>query len=204
MILAIVIFNHLDNASTSKKNEHDEHDSTIKQKPKNQISLFNYFSVAVAIFSIVYQSFVFYQALKETFLNNKDTFWLIIKLLTGLTIAYCTINFLNYKTNFLVSLKRKRRAAIIIICLIPFICGSWATKNAYNIIHGNDTLLIDADTKCNSAMGTQYRYISSLSDKAFALSLKDGSICVFKYNYLKLTPENKTYNQISNFEINRK
>jgi len=203
MILSIILINHLDNRPPSQKKEQNEKDTAIKSKQKKVKSIIIFILNLIPMLAAASQLIVVFQALKELFLNNKETFLLMIKLLIGLSVAYLVINFLNYKTNFLVNLGNRRRATIIIICLIPFICGSWATKNAYDIIHGSDTMLVDADTKCNSTNDTQYRYISSLSDKAFALSLKDGSICIFKYNYLQLTPEKKHYNKFSDIEINR-
>ena len=63
--------------------------------------------------------------------------------------------------------------------------------NSTDILLGRHTLLVKSDTQCKSSDNTKYRYISSISDKAFALSLKDGSICIFKYNHLELIPEKK-------------
>ncbi|WP_148070658.1 hypothetical protein [Raoultella terrigena] len=129
-------------------------------------------------------------SLKEMFSTDKDMFWLITRTFIGITITYAVSDYLNYKTNFLSNVKADRRLFIIIICIIPFICNIWAATNAYNIRHGKNTLIVQSDAQCNPSSETKYRYISSISEKVFALSLKDGSICVFKYNHLELTPEN--------------
>ncbi|AWC84816.1 MULTISPECIES: hypothetical protein [Enterobacter cloacae complex] len=98
------------------------------------------------------------------------------------------------KTTFLNELKLARRLAIIIICILPVVSYLWGYINSTKIINGRDTFLIQSDGQCKTPSNTKYRYISSISDKVFALSLSDGSVCVFKYNSLQLTPEQAVNN----------
>ncbi|EIV6849915.1 hypothetical protein L9335_001648 [Klebsiella aerogenes] len=107
-------------------------------------------------------------------------------------IAVIAIYLISKKTTFLMELKIGRKLAIFILCFIPVACYLWGHINSTKIMKGRDTLLVQSDGQCKSTPNTQYRYISSISDKAFAMSLTDGSICIFKYNSLKLTPEKKT------------
>lgn len=111
-------------------------------------------------------------------------FYFII-VLTSICIAFI----LDLKSEFLSYLKAFRRITIVSIIVTPAICYVMANINAKSIINGVNTSLIVTDIRCSDNPNEQFRYIASISDKAFALSLTDGSICVFKYNYLKLTPE---------------
>ncbi|MBB1228828.1 hypothetical protein [Pantoea pleuroti] len=105
-------------------------------------------------------------------------------------ISFIAIFIILYKTNFLKELNLKRQLCIIIICFIPSVCFIWGHVNSSNIKNGIDTFLIESDGKCKSPSDVKYRYISSISDKVFAMSLSDRSVCIFKYDSLKLTPEN--------------
>ncbi len=114
----------------------------------------------------------------------------ILKLVTPFIIAFIAIYFIIFKTKFLSPIKY-RRVLIFCICFLPVTSYIWAIANSTDILLGRNTLLVKSDTQCKSSDNTKYRYISSISDKAFALSLKDGSICIFKYNQLELIPEEK-------------
>ncbi len=93
------------------------------------------------------------------------------------------------KTKLLSEFKILRRILIFTFFISPSASYNFAIFNANNIINGKDTFIVSTDSKCSNNPSEQYRYISSISDKAFSLSLQDGAICVFNYNYLKLTPE---------------
>ena len=108
-------------------------------------------------------------------------------------IALIAIYLISKKTSFLMELKIGRKLAILILCFIPVACYLWGYVNSTKIMNGKDTLLVQSDGQCKSTPTTKYRYISSISDKAFAMSLADGSICIFKYNSLKLTPEKNSF-----------
>lgn len=116
------------------------------------------------------------------------------KLTFPFIIAIVFFYLLIKKTKFLNELKLARTLAIVIICLIPVACYMWGYINSTKIINGKDTFLVESDEQCKSSQDTKYRYISSISDKVFAISLTDGTICIFKYNSLKLTPEKNIVN----------
>lgn len=115
---------------------------------------------------------------------------MILKFVTPFIIAFAAIYFIIFKTAFLAPIKY-RRVLIFCICLLPVTSYIWAIINSTDIMLGRNTFLVKSDMQCKSSDNTKYRYISSISDKAFALSLKDGSICIFKYNQLELIPEKK-------------
>lgn len=115
---------------------------------------------------------------------------IILKFVIPFIIAFSAIYFIIFRTAFLAMIKY-RRVLIFCICLLPVTSYIWAMANSTDILLGRHTLLVKSDTQCKSSDNTKYRYISSISDKAFALSLKDGSICIFKYNHLELIPEKK-------------
>lgn len=112
----------------------------------------------------------------------------ILKFVIPFVITLVAIFFIMNKTSFLASIKY-RKLLIFCICLLPITSYIWALANSTDILKGRNTLLVKSDTQCKTSDDTKYRYISSISDKAFALSLKDGSVCIFKYNHLELIPE---------------
>ncbi|EKG6549000.1 hypothetical protein O3824_004359, partial [Salmonella enterica] len=118
----------------------------------------------------------------------------IIQVAIPFTISVLAFWLITKKTTFLNELKLARRLAIIIICILPVVSYLWGHINSTKIINGRDTFLIQSDGQCKTSTNTKYRYISSISDKVFALSLSDGSVCVFKYNSLQLTPEQAVNN----------
>lgn len=81
-----------------------------------------------------------------------------------------------------------------LICYLPIIFLSRGVFEGERIKSGKDTFLIESNSICSSNTKNNYRYIDVFGDKAFALSLKDHSICIFKYEYLKLIKENQTTN----------
>ncbi|MGL4726155.1 MAG: hypothetical protein ACRCWW_16880 [Scandinavium sp.] len=93
------------------------------------------------------------------------------------------------KTNFLGGSIPLSSTVLAVGIFTPIFLAMTAFTQADNIINGKDTYTVQSDSPCTSENNTQYRYISSISDKAFAISLKDSSICVFKYSYIKLIRE---------------
>lgn len=145
-------------------------------------------SLACIIFG-VYGIISAYNAGKETSSTGSYPWEELMKASIPLCVAFLAIYLINKKTTFLIELKVARKVAILIICTIPVVCYYWGYVNSTRIKNGINTLLVQSDGQCKSSPNTQYRYISSISDKAFAISLADSSICVFKYNSLSLTPE---------------
>ncbi|EHF4929183.1 TPA: hypothetical protein ACPY1R_002214 [Enterobacter hormaechei subsp. xiangfangensis] len=115
-----------------------------------------------------------------------DIMKLFIPMFSTLIITYIVIE----KTPILSGIKY-RRILLFCLCIIPLVSYLWAKINSDKILKGKNTFIVKSDTQCKSTPETEFRYISSISDKAFALSLKDGSICIFKYNNLELIPESK-------------
>lgn len=82
-----------------------------------------------------------------------------------------------------------RMPLLCFIIVTPIFIYTIASFKAANIINGADTFYVSSDSPCTQNTNTRYRYISSISDTAFALSTEDNSLCVFKFKYLKLVPE---------------
>ncbi|EOJ8602653.1 hypothetical protein ACM45N_003645, partial [Cronobacter sakazakii] len=104
------------------------------------------------------------------------------------TLSILVIYLLITKTNFLSESGHHRNWIIPIICFLPLASLTKGLSDGKDIHDGKGTYIVISDTACITN-GAKYRYISTLSDKAFALSLADDSICVFKYNYLRFTKE---------------
>lgn len=99
---------------------------------------------------------------------------------------------LTYKKITLFSDKGNMRdvylGAVIILPLIIYMIAFYRVDGIKKGIH---SYIVTSDSDCTKAEGDSFRYISSIGDKAFAYSLSDNSLCVFKYNYLHLKDEEK-------------
>ncbi|EKM6459009.1 hypothetical protein PU850_003520 [Cronobacter dublinensis] len=85
---------------------------------------------------------------------------------------------------------KNKALACGIICFLPSIFLSRGVSEGERIISGKDTYLVESNALCPNSANNRYRYIDVLADKAFAISINDGSICIFKFEYLKLVKEN--------------
>jgi len=142
--------------------------------------------VIVALIAVIYNN-----KLPSDLSSTSKFPWLeFSKLIMFVTLTFIIIHFIIFKSSFLSDF-RYRMLIIICIGFAPTASYVWAIKNSHAIINGIDTFIVKSDSQCKSSPDTQLRYISSISDKAFALSLKDGSICIFKYNTLELIHESK-------------
>lgn len=126
------------------------------------------------------------------FHSNKFEWKEFMKIMLPFIITYALVFWITKKTSFISNYKH-RSLIIFCICILPITSYVWAIANSKDILRGRNTLLVKSDSQCNSSKDTHYRYISSISDKAFALSLKDGSVCIFKYNHLELISENRAH-----------
>ncbi|MNB94614.1 hypothetical protein D3C75_417700 [compost metagenome] len=97
------------------------------------------------------------------------------------------------KTNILIECGEYRSIILMILVTIPIITYAIAEYNAKNILKGVNTFLVTSDSPCTADRNMQYRFIAAISDKVFSLSIKDGSVCIFKYNYIKLEHEVISY-----------
>lgn len=94
------------------------------------------------------------------------------------------------KTRVLVEYKRTRAAILIAILGMPLVFMQKGIRDAQDVLKGNNTFLVQSDNQCVSKENSEkFRFIGNLSDKGFAYSLKDQSLCIFKYEYIKLTKE---------------
>ncbi|WP_158150469.1 hypothetical protein [Pantoea ananatis] len=147
------------------------------------------FGMTMSIFSLIFIVIVYVRKTKpnsvQEFASSEFGQFII-----PISLSFIAIFIMLKKTNFLKSLNVTRQPCIIIICFLPSVFFIWGHVNSNYIKNGKDTFLIESDAKCKSPSDVKYRYISSISDKVFAMSLSDNSICIFKYDSLKLTPEN--------------
>lgn len=103
------------------------------------------------------------------------------------TAIYFT-TFTNSKILEFIPLKNKV-LPYAMICYLPIVFLHRGVYEGDRIQSGKDTFLIESNSICSSDNKNKYRFIDSIGDKVFALSLKDNSICIFKYEYLKLIKE---------------
>lgn len=71
----------------------------------------------------------------------------------------------------------------------PVFIYAFASFKASNVINGAETFIVSSDSPCTQNTKMHYRYIASISDTAFSISLEDNSLCIFKFQYLQLVPE---------------
>lgn len=155
---------------------------TLKNKGLSLSVLMYRYNVAISLIGAVIAVFVV----------PKDWKPLFIIFVPSIVACYLIIE----KTMILHEFGKFRNLAIFTLAFMPAGFYSVGTFNAQNIINGVKTYIISSDTPCTTDSHDSYRYIATISDKVFALSLKDKSVCIFKYNFLKLTPEPlQTYNQ---------
>ncbi|MCQ8231772.1 hypothetical protein [Pectobacterium carotovorum] len=61
--------------------------------------------------------------------------------------------------------------------------------DAKDILSGKNTFLVESNVSCSPNKEQKFRYISTLSSNGFAYAPSDNSLCVFKYEYMKLSKE---------------
>jgi len=98
---------------------------------------------------------------------------------------------------FTSSLGKYAFPAMLIISLMPHLMFVSGRANANIIIKGKNSYIIKSESICNKEnKNEKFRFIANISDKAFAYSLSDKSICIFKYDSLMLIKEN-SINEVS-------
>jgi hypothetical protein len=108
----------------------------------------------------------------------------------GFILSALVFFFIPEKESILKILPGKNKSLLFgIICYLPTIFFSKGVYNGEEILNGKNSFLVESNSKCTSSNSTKYRYIDTLSDKVFAMSLADNSICIFKYDYIKLSRE---------------
>lgn len=127
----------------------------------------------------------------------------IYNLITGnKMIRYAAIGWILASIVFFTTSRNKDLMAYIpfknkalfysILCFMPVFFLSRGVFEGDKILAGENTFLVESNSLCSSKENDKYRYIDVMADKAFALSLKDNSICIFKFENLKLIRENKS------------
>lgn len=102
-------------------------------------------------------------------------------LITSLSIGAIFIRIPNLKEE----LGRFRNFATVVVSCIPLVMFLAGIANASIVINDKNPIIVVSNSSCFNKNET-YIYIGTVSDKAFAISIKDRSLCIFKYDYLKL------------------
>lgn len=118
------------------------------------------------------------------FCGTKAEKYLCIGVITALVVC-----FLTYKSKFLLDLGRYRAFMLFLICTLPLIFMNKGILDAKDILSGKNTFLVESNVSCSPNKEQKFRYISTLSSNGFAYSPSDNSLCVFKYEYMKLSKE---------------
>lgn len=109
----------------------------------------------------------------------------------AIIVIYAIFYYVRNKTVLLSDKGKYRDLYFAIIIAVPLAISMVAHYRAEGIKLGYYTYIVDSDSDCTKNSDGKFRYIASIGDKAFAYSLKDDSLCVFKYNYLHLSDEKK-------------
>ncbi|BFU35716.1 hypothetical protein [Enterobacter asburiae] len=109
----------------------------------------------------------------------------------AIVFIYVISYYVRKKTVLLSEAGKFRDLYFAIIIALPLTISMVAHYRAEGIKSGYYTYLVDSDSDCTKNSAGKFRYIASIGDKAFAYSLNDDSLCVFKYNYLHLLDEKK-------------
>ncbi|MEQ9970324.1 hypothetical protein ABRP72_14230 [Pectobacterium carotovorum] len=142
----------------------------------------NYLNITIIISLVLIPSLVI---IFMMYVLGKIMIITVIILISSFIIAI----FIRDKTDFLSELGKGRDILLIIALFIPSMMFYKGAEDARNILNGKDTSIIKTNPSCSNDRNENFRYIATVSDKIFAISIKDGSICVLKYNYVKLEKE---------------
>lgn len=109
-----------------------------------------------------------------------------------LIVACFIINFL-VRTDFVMNhLGNYAFQSILAISLMPHLMCASGIINAKRIQHGKNSYIVKSASICKKEnKHEKFRFIANVSDKAFAYSLSDKSICIFKYDTLLLIKESE-------------
>ncbi|MEN4714936.1 hypothetical protein [Pantoea agglomerans] len=114
------------------------------------------------------------------------------KELVMLIVAGLLMNFL-IKTELVINnLGNYAFQSILLISLMPHLMCASGIMNAERIQKGNNSYIVKSSSICKKENKYEkFRFIANVSDKAFAYSLSDKSICIFKYDALMLIKESE-------------
>lgn len=117
----------------------------------------------------------------------------------GLFVALIfTSTMLNFKTTLFSEAGKYRDVLFFTLAILPPLVFSVGHLKGQMILAGTNTFIVKSDSPCTNDKNTPYRYITTFSDKSFAISLKDNSICIFKYSYIRLIREKNTHLSLLN------
>lgn len=111
---------------------------------------------------------------------------------TFLSLALSTFTVIKIKSSLFKEMGYYRDVFLLVITIAPFLFSIFGIMKANMILDGKNTFIVESDSPCTNDKYKSYRFISVLSDKAFAMSVEDKSLCIFKFNHLRLKPENQT------------
>lgn len=105
----------------------------------------------------------------------------------------CLIMIFLIKTEVIInSLGNYAFQSILIISLMPHLMCASGIVNAERIQNGKNSYIVKSASICKKEnKNEKFRFIANVSDKAFAYSLSDKSICIFKYDTLMLIKESE-------------
>lgn len=96
---------------------------------------------------------------------------------------------------FRITLGKYAFPALLMISLMPHLMLISGKNAANKILEGKESYIIKSESICKKEnKNEKYRFIANISEKAFAYSLSDKSICIFKYDSLMLIKENTIKN----------
>lgn len=127
----------------------------------------------------------FYILFKKSSLTS-----IMIKIICGALVVILGV-IASAKKDFFPGIRKYRKLLFMILFSVPFASYGLADDQAELILNGINTHIITSEVDCGSNPKEKFRYIATVSDKIFALSLTNGSICIYKYSSLRLEPENK-------------
>ncbi len=109
-------------------------------------------------------------------------------------LSFAIAIILNYKTDIFSYLGWFRDIAFIICIAIPTLSYYIGATDSRNIISGIDYYIIETTPSCSSDTSEKFRYLATASDKIFAISEKNNSICVSRYHTIKLIKKSQLKN----------
>lgn len=104
-------------------------------------------------------------------------------------ITYILIWPIQKRTTLFADKGKLRDLYIGTAIMLPLLLYMFSHHRVEAIKKGWYSYIVESDSDCLKSNGDKFRFISSIGDKAFAYSLRDNSLCVFKYNYLHLKAE---------------
>ncbi|WP_448674783.1 hypothetical protein [Enterobacter hormaechei] len=142
------------------------------------------------VFGLLCTIFLIYPGYNLEVMLNDESGW--IKGLIGFSSAILG-GVLSRVTTFLPEVHKLRSIIFCLFLAIPGLTYAFADDQAGFIIKGINTFIITSKVDCEPRQGETFRYISTISDKTFALSLLDGSVCIYKYSHLRLQKEDNIH-----------